>query len=112
MMYSPVRLALKYLSFYRNAANRDGHGVHSPFLFDFIKNVLPEKAGRGFDKIESIRKELLADKTTIPVKDFGAGSAVIKTNERIIKKMAGSSLKSKKVARLLYRIANHFQPSN
>lgn len=42
--------------------------------------------------------------------DFGAGSSLIKTNRRIVKKMAASSLKPKKFAQLLFRITNHYNP--
>jgi len=39
-MYSKFRLLQKYLSYLWRGSNSKGHGVHSPFVFDFIINVL------------------------------------------------------------------------
>ena len=55
-------------------------------------------------------KKLLADATVIDVEDLGAGSAVIKTNKRVVSAVAASSLKPKKFAQLLFRIVNHYKP--
>jgi predicted O-methyltransferase YrrM len=42
------------------------------------------------------------------VEDFGAGSAVIPFKNRIVKNIAASSLKKKKYAQLLFRIAKYY----
>ena len=43
MSYSfPIRL-YKYFNYYFNASNGKGHGVHSPFVFNFISSVLNNK---------------------------------------------------------------------
>ncbi|MEP6677023.1 MAG: class I SAM-dependent methyltransferase [Ferruginibacter sp.] len=87
--------------------------MHSPFVFDFIQHVLNDKKKyERYEKIEAVRKDLLNNNSVIRVQDFGAGSTVIKTNERMIKKMARSSLKPKKFAQLLFRIVKHYQPSS
>lgn len=112
-MYSAPALALKYIHYYFTSANGKGHGVHSPFVFDFIKNVLSNKSPiDGFAEIENARNHLLNDNRTIDVEDFGAGSSVIKTNKRVIGRMAASSLKPKKYAQLLYRIVQYFKPAS
>ena len=46
------------------------------------------------------------------MEDFGAGSGVIKSNRRVVKDIANSSLKSPKFARLLYRMVQYYQPEN
>jgi predicted O-methyltransferase YrrM len=110
-MYSTYQLAKKYLLYYLTAANGKGHGIHSPFVFDFIINVL-----RDINKydchstIEKLRDKLLTDHRTIEVKDFGAGSSVINGKTRVIKDIARSSLKNKNFARLLYRIVKYYKP--
>ncbi|RZJ84776.1 MAG: class I SAM-dependent methyltransferase [Chryseobacterium sp.] len=110
-MYSIFALAKKYIHYYFTADNGKGHGVHSPFVFDFIKQVKNDrKQYPWYTDIELIREQLLADTTLIPVRDFGAGSAVIKTNDRAISKIAASSLKPKKFARLFFRIAQYYHP--
>ena len=93
------------------SSNSKGHGTHSPFVFDFILHVLNDNtAYPEYKKIENIRQQLLRNKNTIEVEDFGAGSGIIKTNIRRIDKIAASSLKSKKFAQLLFRIVKYYQP--
>lgn len=110
-LYSRFQLAKKYLHYYLTASNGKGHGIHSPFVFDFIKNVLNDKAVYpSYQPIEQIRKSLLKDASVIEVEDFGAGSSVIKTNKRVVSAIAASSLKPKKYAQLLYRMVQHYKP--
>lgn len=95
------------------ASNGKGHGIHSPFVFDFVKNVLNDTSQYGcYHQIEQLRAGLLKDETIISIEDFGAGSSVIKTNERSVKQIATLSLKNKKFAQLLYRIVNYYKPEN
>ncbi|MBS1742517.1 MAG: class I SAM-dependent methyltransferase [Bacteroidetes bacterium] len=111
-MYTSFQLAKKYLQYYLTASNGKGHGVHSPFVFNFITKVLNDRTQyEEYNAIELLRKKLLSDKNAIEVEDFGAGSSVIKSNQRLIGKIAVSSLKPKKYAQLLYRIARYYQPS-
>lgn len=108
-MYSRLELAKKYLQYYKNASNGKGHGMHSPFVYDFIINVLNDRKKYDcFTKIEHIRKELLADDRDIEVEDFGAGSSLIPFKKRKIKRIAASSLKKKQFAQLLFRIAKYY----
>ena len=110
-MYTRLQLAKKYLHYYFTASNGNGHGVHSPFVFNFITNVLKDKKKCGhYITIELQRKKLLSNETTIEVEDFGAGSSVMKSNKRVIKNIATSSLKPKKYAQLLYRVVKYYQP--
>ncbi|MEO9022447.1 MAG: class I SAM-dependent methyltransferase [Ginsengibacter sp.] len=109
-MYSAFQLAKKYFSYYFNAKNGKGHGVHSPFVFDFIIHVLNDRKKYDcYPKIELLRKGLLDNNTIIEVEDFGAGSAVFPFKNRAIKDIATSSLKKKKYAQLLFRIAKYYQ---
>ncbi|MDQ2719025.1 MAG: class I SAM-dependent methyltransferase [Bacteroidota bacterium] len=112
-MYSAFQLARKYFNYYFTSQNGKGHGVHSPFVFDFIIHVLNDKKKyECYPKIELLRKKLLKNNTTIEVEDFGAGSALIPFKNRKIKDIAGSSLKNKKYAQLLFRIAKYYQSKN
>ena len=108
-MYSPPKLALKFIRYYLTASNGKGHGVHSPFVFDFITKVLnDDRHFYAYNKIEKIRAELLANKTLLQVNDFGAGSGVIKSDQRKTSKIARSSLKPKKFGQLMMRIVNYY----
>lgn len=111
-MYSKFQLAKKYLHYYFTASNGKGHGVHSPFVFEFITLVLRDKKQYGhYAAIEEQRQILLQKNETIEIEDFGAGSALLKTNKRVIKNIAATSLKPKKFSQLLYRMVQHYKPS-
>ena len=111
-MYSAFQLAKKYLRYYFTASNGKGHGVHSPFVFEFIKNVLRDKKQYDcYEAIEAQREKLKANNTLIEVEDFGAGSSVIKSNQRIVKDIANSSLKPRKFAQLLFRMVQYYKPA-
>jgi predicted O-methyltransferase YrrM len=110
-MYNRFQLAKKYLHYYLTASNGKGHGVHSPFVFDFIKNVLNDKKEYGsYHSIEKLRKELLDDKRVIEVEDFGAGSLAVPNRQKRISDIAKSFLKPKKFAQLLFRIVQYYKP--
>jgi predicted O-methyltransferase YrrM len=110
-MYTAFQLAKKYLHYHLTASNGKGHGTHSPFVFEFIKNVLNDKREyECYKLIEDRRKTLLNEAAVIEVEDFGAGSSVIKTNKRIVKNIAQSSLKPKKFSQLLFRMVQYYQP--
>ena len=111
-MNTRFQLAKKYLHYYLTASNGKGHGIHSPFVFDFIKNVLNDRQNYSvYQSIEDLRKKMLTDSTVLEVEDFGAGSSVIKTNKRVVSAIAASSLKPKKYAQLLYRMIKYYQPA-
>ena len=110
-MYNSFQLTKKYLQYYLGSSNGKGHGVHSPFVFDLIKNVLRDKKEyEYYPIIEKGRRQLLKQPAAIEVEDFGAGSGIIKTNKRVVADIARSSLKPKKYARLLYRLVKYYQP--
>ena len=112
-MYTSLQLAYKYIRYYLTAANAKGHGVHSPFVFDFITKVLNDKAGYDdYNKVESLRKNSLMDKAILTIEDHGAGSSTSASKERSVSSIAKNAVKSKKYAQLLYRIAKYYQPDS
>lgn len=111
-MYSAFHLAAKYIKYYLTASNGKGHGIHSPFVFDFIIHVLNDKKKYpAYILIEQQRKKMLADKRILEIEDFGAGSTAGNHKKRSIDSIARSALKSKKLGQLLFRIAKHYQPA-
>ncbi len=112
-MYSPFQIAKKYVKYYFTASNGKGHGIHSPFVFEFIKFVMNDKEKYGiYSIIEKHRDILLKDANAIEVEDFGAGSTIIKTKRRVVKDIAASSLKPKKYSQLLFRIVQFYHKKN
>ena len=94
-----------------HASNGKGHGLHSPFVYDFVKHVLNDKQQYAcYPVIEALRRELLQRNEWIDVMDFGAGSAVIPSKKRMVSAIAASSLKSRKFARLLFRMVQYYKP--
>lgn len=110
-MYNKFTLARKFLGYYLNAANGRGHGIHSPFIYTFVRSVLNDtKKYYAYEQIEAVRTKLLHDGSVIRVEDRGAGSAVSKSDQRSIRDIARAALKPPKYAQLLFRIANFYQP--
>ena len=112
-MYSQPLLALKYIKYFISASHSKGHGVHSPFLFDFIESVLNDN--RHFyiyHNIEKLRAALQHDDKLLHIEDFGAGSVALKTKQRKVKAIAQTSLKPKKYAQLFFRMINYYQPKH
>src|SRR5579875_2855182 len=104
-MYNSFQLAKKYFDYYIHASNGKGHGMHSPFVFDFILNVLNNKKNYLPPlEIEQLRRKLLLDKRVIEIEDFGAGSRVNSSKERTVSQIARAALKSKKLAQILFRL--------
>src|SRR5262245_45655767 len=80
-MFSSWQLIKKYSAYYLTASNGKGHGIHSPFVYDFVRHVLIDKRQfYAYSQVEAVRKKLRQNETVIEVEDFGAGSAIAKTN--------------------------------
>jgi predicted O-methyltransferase YrrM len=110
-MFSAWQLIKKYSTYYLSASNGKGHGIHSPFVYDLVRQVMIDKRSfYAYDQVEALRRQLLRNETVIEVEDFGAGSAISKTNQRSVASIARHAAKSKKWAQLLFRIVNYYQP--
>ena len=85
--------------------------MHSPFVFDFILNVLNNKSNYQPPlEIEHLRNQLLKDKRIIDIEEMGAGSRTNSSKQRAISQVAGSALKTKRLAQVLFRLTRHYQP--
>jgi predicted O-methyltransferase YrrM len=112
-MFSSWQLIKKYSSYYLTALNGRGHGIHSPFVYDFVRKVLIDKRQfYAYSQVEALRRKLLHNENILEVEDFGAGSTVSKTNLRSIASITRHAAKPKKWAQLLFRIVNYYQPGH
>ncbi len=110
-MYSAFQVAIKYLQYQFTASNGTGHGIHSPFVFQFITQILTDKQGYPeYARVESLRKQLLKDDTVLTIEDFGAGSSISKTNQRTIASITKNAAKPKKFGQLLFRMVKAYKP--
>jgi predicted O-methyltransferase YrrM len=111
-MYSKWQLAAKYLNYYLTASNSKGHGMHSPFIFDFITRVLNDKTTHpAYEKVEGLRSRLQKDRSVLQIEDMGAGSSLAKTNRRTVASIAANAAKPKKFGQLLHRVVKAYQPA-
>jgi len=111
-MYSSFQLGARYLQYYITASNGKGHGIHSPFVFEFITKVLnDDRHFYAYESIENLRKSLLLDERKLTIEDFGAGSRLKQKNVRMVKDIARSSLKPKKFGQLLFRVVDQYSPA-
>jgi predicted O-methyltransferase YrrM len=104
--------ALAYLRYWLRSGN--AHGLHSPFIYGLYTTVICHNGKfKAFGPIEVRRRELLRSTQRITVTDFGAGSQVAGTNgrERRLRDIARHAAKPSRLAELLFRLVNHFQPA-
>jgi predicted O-methyltransferase YrrM len=100
-----------YLQFLWHSKNE--HAVHSPFVFNLITKCFYDKKSKPEYKVlNNYRNELLQNKNTIQVTDFGAGSKVFTSNARQISQIAKTAGITQKRAELLFRITTYFQPES
>lgn len=89
---------------------KTAHGAHSPFVFNFIEQILKDKRHfYAFDEIQQLREDLYANTSVLLVEDFGAGSHHAQKNERVIASIAKQAGRSKKLGELLFRMVQYFQ---
>ncbi|GAB1416031.1 class I SAM-dependent methyltransferase [Paludibacter sp.] len=106
---SSIKFALRFLIHCLKARNTKGYGVHSPYVFHFVRYVLNENMPfYVFKDIEKIREQLLLNNETINVTDFGAGA----NRKDKIRNLAKRAMKSPQQAQLLFRIVHCFKLKN
>ena len=82
----------RYYSALSRYHKSNGYGIHSPFAFKFVLNVLRERLPYyNYEEIEAVRKQILAG----------------------MRRYAGHSrVMSKKNGKMLFRVVNYFNPGN
>lgn len=111
-MYSPVQLAFKFFRYFLFASNGKGHGIHSPFVFEFVTKVLNDRRQfYAYNANEQVRNKMLGNNEVITIEDFGAGSVSGSSSQRKVSAIARSSLKPAKYSRLLFRIVDYYKMS-
>jgi len=98
-----------YIKHWLTARYSLGYNVHSPFLYDFTRNVIYEdNLYYCYQAIETQRHQLLHNNNTIYVEDYGTGHS----KKRKISDIALTSLAKPKEGQLLFRIANAVDAKN
>ena len=104
--------SLQFLKFYWFADTR--YRIHSPFVYEFTQEVLEDdRKFYVFKQAEILRGNLLLNKNTIEVTDFGAGSHVDGVKkQRVISNIAKSALSPAFQCRWLFKIVQLYAPKN
>jgi len=106
-----LKFAIKFIRYKLFSKHRKGYGVHSPFLYRFVREILYGKQYfYAYDDIAELRYDLLNCNEKINVKDFGAGSKIMKTNTRKIKDIAKYSAISEKFGEMLFKLIEYYKP--
>ena len=103
-----MNLVFEYIKYKWKAKGR--HGIHSPFVYELVDKAFkigiptPEsnQLNQAFDLLKNNTKLL-------NIKDFGAGSHKL-GKTRSVKQIFNTSSSKGKYGKLLFQLANHFQP--
>ncbi|MDT8432527.1 MAG: hypothetical protein RQ746_13470 [Bacteroidales bacterium] len=107
-----LSISVKYLRHRLLARYRNGHGVHSPFVYDLVRNVLFNKYGwKVPGRLQSHHRELRNNDTLLQIHDPGAGSRVTGSQERKVASIARRSSVTRRQGALLYRLAKWYHPA-
>jgi predicted O-methyltransferase YrrM len=99
----------KYLKYIFVSVNRNGHGIHSPFVYGIVSRVFRNKMDPAIVySIEKVRGRLMRDTRIIDLKDLGAGSGSHRNSLRKVSEIARFSPVPEKYGRLLANLAAEF----
>ena len=87
------------------------HGVHSPFVYKLIDEVIYDFAPKKiYEPLETLRRKLLSDSREINITDLGAGSHVNNNRKKKVSELAKNALKPAKLAQLIHRLVAELKP--
>lgn len=110
-MLNKIRILLRFLTY--RLKGKTKHAVHSPFVYDFICNVLEDKT--VYPEYKTVEQQVIRLKrnpNSIETVDFGArrGRTGYTTKLRRVKEIAATTGIPRKYGRLLFRIVKYFNP--
>lgn len=103
-----IRQLILYARFVIQAKNRRGHGIHSPFVYKFCRQVLIKKVPDN-DAIEEVRRQQKRNYNKILFSDLGAGSLRQRQSMRPIAHLAKHATNKKK-NKFLFKLVQFIQP--
>jgi predicted O-methyltransferase YrrM len=92
--------------------SKSKHGVHSPFVFDFVTKVLPHRLSAMGARIDALRLECMHDSSLLAIEDFGAGYGgnAAPHIQKSVREVTRSSARGRREGELLARICTHYAP--
>lgn len=105
-----LRQAFLFLRHWLTAQSR--YAVHSPFVYEFVTQVLPHEASEIGGRIEEKRRELAKSRRQIEIRDHGAGygGATEPIIHKEMREVVASSARKRRSGELLHRICKHYKP--
>lgn len=95
--------------------SKTAHGIHSPFVYQFVTEVLHDKTGFvEYELVKKVRNRFRRSKQLIEITDFGASSGKHRftTRFRLVGHIARSSGVPACMGELLFRTVRHYKPEN
>lgn len=103
---------IQFVHYFLVARYWKGHGVHSPFVYEFVREVVYGKKNRNnYQQIIKVKKGLTKNQQTIELEKMGAASAAMKTSMQKIGRIASVAGIRNKYGKLLYNIIAHYKPA-
>lgn len=103
--------ALKYIKYWLFAKHKKGHGIHSPFVYDLIKNVFNKKVlSNDLSKITNIHSKYKKFDEILNFTEIGAGSGYRKSRKTSVGQIIKRSSINHKYGSLLYNLIQYFNP--
>lgn len=110
MNYHRLSGAFKY---YVLSRHKRGHGIHSPFVYDFIDTVLRKDIPpEVMDIVTGVRKDMAESNELLKVQDLGAGSQFMSSSQRSLSDISRRSTVRNRYGRILYNIAVKYNGEN
>ncbi len=99
--------------YYLFSRHRKGHGIHSPFVFSFINNILRRDIPPGAKENAILfRRRMLSRNERIEVNDLGTGSGRYSAKGKRLSGIFRRSSISNKYGRVLYNLAVMYNGCN
>lgn len=108
-----LHLLLGYLKYFRKA--KTIHGIHSPFVYDFVSNILNDRTiYPEYCQVRQVRRNMLRSGKIVEITDFGTGAGKRKFNTRFrkVSDIARTDSVPEKTGKLLLRMVRHYKPEH
>lgn len=109
MNYFFARKFIHYMIF---SWHKNGHGIHSPFVFDLItKGFKTEPTQNVENLMREMYERLRVDNSIVEKQDLGAGSVKKNLGTCSVARISKTSSSPRKYGKLLYQLTSYYKPS-